>query len=446
MLTFTLSFEPKLEYYLPAVIEWLYSKRVPRVDNLTVWDCLELLNILSIPTLENIVFQYVEQRVKQCRERFPVKNWYNYIENTAKKRPDFLKQVLQTFFINFEVKTAMQKYEAIKHIIKSQSLNANIGYLLMDIVPIQDMNLLEIRQITEENLAPQALSLLEKMDLTFSRKHDSGVDVNLSDNHGYDAIEELRSQLFDSTIGSKPVDILSLASDESFEDDSYKVEESKVIIPSNGSIRLSTSQTLKAASDKLYELLDNSLESTPKLITEPNLIDPNNSFVGGDVSLLDSGVPDENINKKPGFGFKKHKNTKSQFGQSQPNYRRPMSFLLDRRPNNFTKSVNLAHVPNLQFVPPVNTSNYKNSEYTPKRNRSQSTVNVVNTSTYTSNSENETNRRNRSYSTNPNTTEEGIAPNEFKSTYSMYNLGDPDEQESSGSKRVGIMELIKGFF
>ena len=106
----------------------------------------------------------------------------------------------------------------------------------------------------------------------------------------------------------------------------------------------------------------------------------------------------------------------------------------------------MAHVPNLQFVPPVNTSNYNNSEYTPKRNRSQSTVNVVNTITYTSNSENETNRRNRSYSTNPNTTAEGIAPNDFKSTYSMYNLGDPDEQESSGSKRVGIMELIKGFF
>lgn len=424
--TFTLTFGERQTYFLIHVLEWLYVKRVPSLSNETVWSFLELLTLLCIPTLENIVFQYVEQRVTQFQEHFPVNGWKTYIKNTALKRPSFLRLVLKTYLFDCNAKDAFEKYEAAKDIIISQSLDQDLGYLIMDIVPFQDLSALEIKHIVKENMAPQALSLLAK--------NDSGVEIYNPEEEQGD-IEELRNQLKTSKIAIKPTDILSLASEEI--DDQDTMEESvletksKEQQPQLQNVRLSTSQTLKAASEKLLGLVDINPEPASKQVSETNLIDPNNSFV--DENVL-SDLKSRDISKKTGLFFTKYKTNSQSQQYADTSFRRPQSFLIDRRVDS-QKHVNISDFgpPRVQFI---------NSE-SMKRNRSHSTVpsrkTDGNIDPFT---------RNRSYSTNP-TSDQGDS-NEFDSTYSMYNLGDPEsalpaDREPLG-KRVGIMDLIKGFF
>ena len=429
--TFTLTFGEIQTFIFTNVLEWLYVKRVPSLSNDTVWSFLELLTILYIPNLENIIFQFIEQRVTQFKQHFPVNGWKKYIKHTAFKRPSFLRLVVKTYFIDCNAKDAFEKYEAAKDIIISQSLDQDIGYLIMDIVPFQDLSTVEIKHIVKEKLAPQALLLLEKMD--------SGVEMdNLAKEQA--AIEELRTHLQTSTIAIKPTDILSLASEEI--DDLDTVEEfvqeenSKEQQLELREVRLSTSQTLKAASDKLLELVDIKPEPVLKEVSEINLIDPNNSFV--DDNVLSDLQPKS---RKTGFAFMKFK-TNSQVQQyGELSSRRHQSFLVDRRLNSQNQhSLNDFGPPKVHFIPP----NYTNSDsdYI-KRTRSQS--NVPSTKTITGD---DPLRRNRSFSTNPIIGQDEST--ESNSTYSMYNLGDPEsalppDQEPTG-KRVGIMELIKGLF
>lgn len=417
MPTFTLTFEEQQSYFLANVLEWLYKKHVPRVDNDTVWNCLELLNILSIHSLENIIFQYVEQRVTQFQEHFPSNSWKIYIKNTAFKRPSFLRSVLKTYFIDCNAKDAIEKYEVAKDIILSQVLNQDIGYLIMDVVPFQDLSSLEIKYIVKENLAPQALSLLEKMD--------SGIDIE-KDTEDQIAIEELRNQLHTSSIANKPTEILSLASEEI----EYEEECEKEIVlnaPQLRNIRLSTSQTLKAASEKLFELLDNHDEPISKTLNDTTPIDPNNSLV------YDNSHSDmlKNSSKKTVFGFRNFTKPSTT--------RRSESFLLERRSNSHRQGDFRDLVPsNVQFIP--------SGPYDPiKRNRTRSNVPTASTTTTI---EDESLRRNRSFSTNPILDEETTS-SDFN--YSMYSLDDPEsgippDEEHSESKRVGILDLIKGFF
>lgn len=421
--TFTLTFGERQTYFLTNVIEWLYVKRVPSLSNDTVWCFLELLTILCIPTLENIVFQYIEQRVSQFGEHFPRNGWRKYIKDTALKRPSFLRLVLKTYFIDCDAKDAFEKYEAAKDIIISQSLDQDMAYLIMDVVPFQDLSIVEIKHIVKENVAPQALSLLGKMD--------SGVDIDRIPNE-QEAIEELRNQLQNSAIANKPIEILSLASEE-IDDEDIVEEYVQEVKSRERNVRLSTSQTLKAASEKLLELVDNQGNHVSRKVFETNLIDPNNSFVDNNgISDLKS----QDKSKKTGFGFMKFKSTApaEQYGSSRP------QSLLDRKSSsqrhfNFN---DFGHQ-KVQFITPQ----YTNSDHI-KRNRSQSNVPIASTNTFVE----DPSRRNRSLSTHPLSDQD--ASNEFKSTHSMYNLGDPEsvvqsDRESSG-KRVGIMDLIKGLF
>ena len=344
---------------------------------------------------------------------------------------------MQTYFNDCNALDALEKYKAARDIILSQAIDMNAGYLIMDVIPFQELNLEELNHISKENLSPQVFSIIQNSGMQSSMKKDSGIDLD-DETQKLDTIEELRNKL-ETTIGTKPMEILSLASedydtDSLFEDD----ERNQEVKCQKHNQRLTTFETLEAATEKLLGIVEKEIDS--KVVEETHFLDPNHSFA----AKIDSPT-----SKNHNEHVLSHPNHGSEINQSV--VRGPISFRLDRKMNQGDTSRKKSEsLHNMKFIPP----NFKITSTCDnfKRLRSQSNIPETRNNQMVSQPSSSSGRT-RSMSTYPISPIKGNGNHsgELKSTYSMYNLEDldsdmPNNEELSNSKRVGLLDLLKGLF
>lgn len=290
------SFPVQQSRLLPGIIEWMYTNKVPKVDRDSCWLCLGLLRTLGLAMLENIIFQYVDQRVNQFRDHFPQDTWIWYLSQTAQYRPDFAPVVLKTAFVDVGATSPITQYEFAKKVILYQQqrgvpLTEYQSGRIMDAVEFDRMDTERLTSIALEDLVPQAqmafygrqqaeaTEMTSKLDQKLNSKNekqDSAVEISerqltmmdspqmetrasddslpsqpqdREDHH----IQQLREQL-ESTIGQEPLLILSPVTDSHIDSNVDTPSGICAIAPRAADRFLSTEDILQQVGQRLHNL------------------------------------------------------------------------------------------------------------------------------------------------------------------------------------------------